>query len=99
MCAKDTGVGMEEPCDREVIRAGMEALICRSGEVWDKKEVDEPSDAAEAGGTEPDSASDSAPVIEAVGAEKAKDPEGISDEFAVGRFSSCLLYTSDAADD
>lgn len=80
----EEGKGLKNPGDGVIVRAGGVFSVCRSVHGWNQEEVDQPTDANQAEGEEPNDAGDWAAEVEAVGTGEPENPEDVADEFAVG---------------
>lgn len=83
MRAKGTKEGQEDPRDRVIIRPSLILAVSGAVHAWNQKEIDQPTDSKQAQREEPNDSGDLPAVIETVRARETKDPEYVTDDFAV----------------
>ena len=76
--------GKQHPRDGVVDAAGAEAQVGFAVHAGNQEQVDQPADAEQAQGEEPEGAGNRPAVVEAVGAGEAEDPEDVADGLGVG---------------
>ena len=82
--AEDAEKGEQDPSHRIIDRPARVARLGGALHPGDEEQVDQPADAEQAEGEEPDRARDRAAEVEAVRAKKAEDPQQVADQLAVG---------------
>lgn len=75
--------GQQDPGNVVVRRAFAILDVGAAIHTWDQEQVDDPADKQQTEGEEPDRPCDWAPVIEAMGAEDAEDPQDVANCLAV----------------
>lgn len=91
MNAEQAEEGEQHPGDGVVVGADAVAGGGVAAHAGDQEEVDEPADAEQAEGAEPDGAADRAAEVEAVRADEAENPEDVTDGGAVSSGHGCWL--------
>ncbi|PBE34285.1 hypothetical protein BGU18_20910 [Clostridioides difficile] len=83
MDAEEAEKGQQDPAEAVVEGAGLEAQIRLAIHGREQEQIDQPADAQQAQGAEPDRAGDRLAIREAMGAEKTEDPQQIAHDLAV----------------
>lgn len=91
MNAEQAEEGEQHPGDGVVVGADAVAGGGVAVHAGDQEQVDQPADAEQSEGAEPDGAADRAAEVEAVRADEAENPEDVADGSAVSSGHGCWL--------